>query len=99
MENSIEAKLPDLEGLKELLKLAKEKGYKKSLGITRAEFDEFKKQLEEQIERLTFNETAGYKKVENYVKDLARRPKFFEFLKEVRSKFKIPEKGVLPPFL
>ena len=93
MENSIEAKLPDLESLKVMLKLAKEKGYKKSLGISRVEFDEFKKQLEEQIERLTFNETAGYKKVENYVKDLTRRPKFFEFLKEVRSKFEIPEKG------
>lgn len=93
MENKIEPELLDLENLKAMLKLAKQKGYKKSLGISREEFDEFKKQLEFQIERLTFNKTAGYKKVENYVKDLAKRPMFFEFLKEARKKFKIPEKG------
>ena len=83
----------ELEEAKKLLKAMKRIGYKKELGISRADFDESKKQLEEQIERLTFNKTDGYKKIENYVKNLARYPKFFEFLKVARKKFKIPEKG------
>lgn len=94
MENLIEPeKAPDLEKLKAVLRLIRAGGYKKSLGITRSEFDEFKKQLEGQVELKVFNKTAGFKKLENYVNDLARRPKFHEFLKYSRKKFGIPEKG------
>ncbi len=88
MKNSIE-----LEKAKNLLKAMKKIGYKKELGISRADFEQRKEFLEREVEKQTFVKTAGYKKVKNYVKDMARRPKFFEFLKVSRKKFGIPEKG------
>ncbi len=83
----------DLKKLEALLKTMKAVNYKKDPAVTLTDTDRMVKMIEKYEERGIFRKTDGYAKIENFVKDMAREPKFFEFLKEARKKFGIPDKG------
>jgi hypothetical protein len=87
--------MENIKDLEDLLKACKRIGYKKELGFSHADFDRMKEWLEEETKRKAFLKTAGYKKIENYLKDLTRMPEFLNVVKDVRKKFGFPKGGFI----
>lgn len=85
-------KILEVMEVEDFLELMETIGYKK-LGLSAEDFEKCQNLCKLEIRRRKLIKSSGYKKIENYMKDLSKRPEFLAVVKEVRKKYDIPENG------